>query len=126
MFTKEDIRQIITQAGFKSDDYVLFTGNSLVVRGIRETSDDIDLGVTSEIFEELHLDEPITLAKWSGVRTFKMGDIEVFEYPDLAVVPSEIIDGLNVQTLDSIIAWKKEFGREKDIADINLITEYSK
>lgn len=123
MYTKEMIKQAIDILDLEAADYLLYSGNSLVMHGIRETATDLDIGVTPEIFARISKGEVIEEAKWTGQRMFKAhSTIEFFEVPNLDETPSRMIDGVRVQSLMSVVAWKQQYGtREKDIEDLRRI-----
>lgn len=121
MFNKEQIKNTINELGISNNEYILYMGGSLVMNNIRPTTMDLDLGVSKEVFATLSKGHDITIAKWTGDRKFDNGNLEIFEKIDLNNVSSEIIDGVTVQTLDSVIEWKQNGGREKDLKDIALI-----
>lgn len=124
VFNKEKIKQTMNQLGIDNNQYILYMGSAMVMNGIRPTTNDLDLGVSKEIFRELAEGQNITIAKWTGDRKFDVGDIEVFEKQNLHEVPSEVIEGVRVQALSSVIEWKENGGREKDLRDIELIKEH--
>lgn len=53
--------------------------------------------------------------------TLKGDEIEVFNYEDFDGEGTEIIDGIQCQTIEGIIKMKKRFNRPKDIKDLELI-----
>lgn len=119
MFTKESIIQTITEVlALSPQDYVLVMGGSMVMKNYRATTRDLDIQVKSNIFWKLAAGRNVTKAKATDNLTIQIGDIELFEMDNNTQPPSEIIDGITVQTDDSIIQWKTAIGREKDLNDI--------
>ncbi len=103
----------------------------MALHGIRE-SRDIDLIVTTNLYNELHR------SGWqeegSGSKKHLVRDnIEIFSswdfdnyhpIPKQLINEAEIIDGVAVVQLSEVMKWKNAFGREKDLADIKLIQDY--
>ncbi|HYF29051.1 MAG TPA: hypothetical protein VEA36_01640 [Candidatus Paceibacterota bacterium] len=116
--------------------YIVAGGSCLDVKGIR-TSDDIDIVVTPEVFEELksrgwQVDLPFK-EKWNRER-LKHGYFEVYTdlslenghyTPAAEIIPkAELIEGLAFMRLDELIYWKRINGRPKDLEDIRMIEAY--
>lgn len=120
---KEDIIREVNNLDLQ-EDYVLGMGGSLCMRGIRDTHD-IDLGVHKKDFERLAKNQEITQAVLGQQKivltTLKGDEIEVFNYEDFDGEGTEIIDGIQCQTIEGIIKMKKRFNRPKDIKDLELI-----
>ena len=122
---KKDILTILSQLPFPPNSFWIVMGGALVLHGIRDTTRDIDIGCTNELFE---------LLKSTGynVRISRSGQ-ECIDYCDIVHIYREwkadsfvIIDHIPVVDLLSIIKDKKALGRPKDLADIDLIQEFLK
>lgn len=120
---KEDIIREINNLDLQ-EDYVLGMGGSLCMRDIRDTHD-IDLGVHEKDFKRLAKNQEIAQAVLGQQKivltTLKGDEIEVFNYEDFDGEGTEIIDGIQCQTIEGIIKMKKRFNRPKDIKDLELI-----
>ena len=53
MFNKEDILNILKEYDFDSRKYIVISGAALVLRGIKETTTDIDIAVNDELYTHL-------------------------------------------------------------------------
>lgn len=126
----------IKKLNFPTDKYILVSGGALGIRGIRETGD-IDLVVSPDLFEQ---------CKEAGWQVYprpnpkdepglEKGSVQIFLdvnarggkfHPTFAELKAnqEIIDGIPVCNLQDVIRFKEEYGREKDLKDIELISEY--
>ena len=123
MLNKEQILEIMEELDLSSTDYWIVAGSALVMHDIKEWTNDIDLGCTTKLFEELALDYYEVKVNKDGTRRLKINDmVEVFENWNVDKI--EIIDGLPVVSIESIKKQKMELGREKDFKDIELIDEY--
>ena len=111
--------------------YVIFWSWALAIRWIRD-SNDIDIIVTDEVFEDLLKKYPESLSKehenflniWnleiSNTWLWKKDRVKYF------IENAEIIDWNPYVGLDEILNWKKSMNREKDLIDIKLIENYLK
>lgn len=108
---------------FDKTKYRISTGAALVLHGIKETTNDIDVGCDSDVAKEL-LDKGYPVHVYpEGYRKICFDEsVDVFE--NWSPGETVIIDGQPVLTLDAIIEIKKALGREKDFADIALIEAY--
>lgn len=123
MLGKEDIIKILKNMELPLNEYWITSGAGLVIHGVKETTNDIDLGCTTNLVE-LFLEKgcKYTVEK-DNSRIVQINDtIEILEnwFVDEIVV----IDGLPVGSLESIKRQKAQLGREKDIKDIRLIDDY--
>ena len=136
MFRKENIerelKEIIPHE--YRDDYKLLMGGSLVMNGVRETTNDLDMDVTPELFNylaDLFCRDESKIEIKNGQRRFVLqdifGEIEIYEgtfETDSGFEVRDIIDGIRCQTLGDIVKMKRHFGREKDFEDIVLIEKF--
>jgi hypothetical protein len=123
MLYKEDIIRILEKMDLPINEYWITSGAALVIHGVKESTNDIDLGCTTNLFEQFLKKE----CKWrvgnGNLRIVEINDtIEMLE--NWFVDEIVFIDGLPVGSLESIKKQKFELGREKDLKDIKLIDEY--
>lgn len=136
---KDDILERIRRLELPQKEYVVVGSGALAVRDIRPAGD-IDLIVTPQLFEvlksrgweELQWDKPGMEGKiwlkndqaeavtemFSGLRK----DITVSDL--LSMNEVEAIEGIYFLSLPILAHFKKEYGREKDLADVRLIESY--
>jgi hypothetical protein len=104
-------------------EFWITSGAALVIHGVKEGTNDIDLGCTSVLWKAL------------VERGFKFRETEdkskIMIVSDLVEVIEEwyvdeieYIEGLPVGSLESIKKQKLELGRAKDMEDIRRIDEY--
>lgn len=111
--------------------FALFGSGPLGVRGIRE-SDDADIIVTADLFNKLKNDpgwkadinkngnEVLLRENMEVFRNWSPGDWNI----DDLIKDAEIIEGLLFVKLEHVLRWKKIYGREKDLKDLELIESY--
>ncbi|MDD7794130.1 hypothetical protein [Clostridium sp. 'White wine YQ'] len=123
MLIKEDIIRMMKEVDLPLGEYWISSGAGLVLHGIKEKTNDIDLGCTPKLFE-------ILINKGYKFKTLldKRRVIEVNESIEVIenwfVDEVEIVNELSVATIESIRKQKFKLGREKDFRDIKLIDDY--
>lgn len=122
---KQEMIQILKAEGLNKKDCVVVMGGALLLHGLREESHDIDINVSQETYQSfLDRGYETDLNAIGRHRILVMNgenEIEIFD-DGIAEVEYEEIDGVYVQTLESILNWKRILNREKDQKDIEVIT----
>ena len=100
-------------------EYVILSGGSLLMRGLREQTADMDLSASKKLALELDLyncpqDKDGMYIPFENVQ---MRD-------DMAGFHFDVIDGFQCESLEDILRQKREWNRPKDQADIRVIEEY--
>ena len=125
----EELRSLHLPPG----DYVIFGSGPLLVRGVIEQSDDLDVLCRGAAWDAVcRLAAPQRDPQW-GVelvslhdgrltfgRTWAVGDVDVDEIIDTA----EVLDGLPFARLDHVVTYKKLLGRPKDVAHLEALARY--
>ena len=125
-YNREDIFDILNSYNFDKNEYIVLSGSSMVAHGVKDTTRDIDISVSKKLYNKLLKDYNCTLEKRddkNNVNIYYIDDVINFS-TNFYNKDTEIIDGIRFQTLDSIVKMKKEFNRDKDIADIERINTY--
>ena len=123
--TRKDIKVNMSRFPYPKDSFWISTGAALVLHGVRDTTNDIDIGCEKAVADVLIASGcPVSRFPDGGKKIVYSDCIEVFENWGRGDVV--LIDGLPVLTLDSIISIKKKLGREKDFRDISLIEEFKR
>lgn len=98
------------------DQFIILSGGSLLLRGLRESTADFDLSMTKELAQKINLydspkDEKGFYKPYENVQA--LDDYDEKDY--------EIVDGFQCETLQSILEFKKRLNRPKDLKDIERI-----
>lgn len=99
----------------------------MVVHGLREQANDLDLLVERELFEALGREHGFVEPKEGKPKFVDLGpDVEMSDNSDNAFPADSIaraieIDGVCVQPLEDVLAFKKKMNRPKDQPDIGLL-----
>ena len=120
---KNELIEALSRFPYDRREYWVVAGGVMVLYGIKEETQDIDLGCSSELADFLEKDGHLTGRTEDGNRRFRYSDsIEVFEnWLEGSIVD---IDGIQAVSLDGLLEMKKKLGREKDLKDIELIKRY--
>ncbi|MBR3319672.1 hypothetical protein IKG06_04225 [Candidatus Saccharibacteria bacterium] len=99
--------------------FIILAGGSMVMHGLREETNDVDICVSQNLADELGL---------SGVQPNEKGYYELPNDLDVTVgmdrFPCEQVDGYLCQRLEEILKFKKRRNEPKDQQDIERIEEY--
>ena len=108
--TKEEIFKELEKFALLKEDYIVISGASLVVQGIIEESDDIDLACSKEFFDKL--DWPTRIGAF-GIEVKYKDCYEIsynlYEYQDVVLV-----NGYRFLSLEDCLEIKKRLNRPKD------------
>ncbi|MBI2326246.1 hypothetical protein HYU91_02555 [Candidatus Collierbacteria bacterium] len=130
-----DIFEKINSLNLPPSEFVVIGGSALECYGIRE-SGDVDLCITLDLYNLLVNSGWVEENKPNGSKiihpkldtSFELGlDWSYGDYHAThaeLITRSSLIRSLNVASLNDILAYKKELGREKDQEDIRLINDY--
>lgn len=117
---QSDILAKLKAFPYDPKEYWVIAGAAMVLYGLREETEDIDLGCTKRLADRLEEDGiPCRLAQ-DGKRRFQVGgDVEIFEeWLCGTVVP---VEGFPVISTAGLLEMKQQLGREKDRKDIERI-----
>ena len=119
---KEEFLKIVDSLELDPEKYYIYSGGSLLIRGIREETGDVDLRVSEEYFEELKKRFTFTQGEYCDL--FVLSEDVEFTVGGFNKNNSEMYEGYPIETLDAIIKWKMEHSRPKDLRDIELIKKF--
>lgn len=124
----EQYLELVNLTGIKPEDMYVVAGGSMLLHGLRESTDDIDTTVDRRVFEVIAAKLPertftIDSRHPSGkvVLSYRDFDIHLEENPSDKIV---MIDGVACQSLEDILVLKRKWRREKDLRDIEVITHH--
>lgn len=130
--TKDEIVTKVKSLNLPKDSYVVFGSGPLAAAGIRETND-IDMLVSPEVFEQLKKKGWKELVKGPDDKPLVHGDFEVHSHWNFSPYAPTLnqlletateIDGVMFASLDEVRKWKKATGGEKHLADVVLIYKF--
>lgn len=117
---KEEIIEKLEKFPYDTREYWINAGSAMVMHGLRENTEDTDLGCTSALADLLEASGYLCGTGEGGRRRFRYGEsIELSE--NWMYDGTERIDGFRVLTLRGLLIQKQLLGREKDAKDLVLI-----
>ncbi len=117
----------LKELNIPKDDFVIYGSAPMVLRGLKEKNNDLDVLVRDSLWDKLCIKYPdnvngdyIDINGVSFTRTSKgfLGDI------DEAICKSDVIDGYNILSILETKNWKEKVGGERHLADAKIIDEY--
>lgn len=120
---KADMLQKLNALRLDKRNYWLITGGAMVLYGIKAETDDLDLGCTAALADELEQRGCPVARLHDGTRRIDLAPgVELFE--NWLFDRVETVDTIPVISLRGLLAMKKDLGREKDLADIKRIEAF--
>ena len=121
---RTDIMQQLHILNWPAEAYWVVAGGAMVLYGLRQETQDLDLGCTTAWADTLEAaGVPFRPMDDGRGRWFKlMEEIEVFE--NWLVDRVELVEGVPVVSLRGLRQMKAALGREKDLRDIELIDAF--
>lgn len=101
------------------EEFIILSGGSLLLRGIRKETADYDLSVSKKLAKELNLYD---LPKDDKGFYTPFENCQMFD--DFDATQFDMVDGYQCETLESILEFKRKKKRPKDLVDIRNIEEY--
>ena len=134
MNRNQELFQRVKELNLPIGEYAIFGSGPMGIRDLRDMHD-IDLIVSNRIFNEYSNKQGWKIKEIYGYRYWLKNDnLEIEMGRDWhegwdvegMIREAEIIDELPFVKLEYLIKWKKFFGREKDLKDVELIEKYEK
>ncbi|MEK7567012.1 MAG: hypothetical protein AAB527_02680 [Patescibacteria group bacterium] len=126
----QDLFQKVRDLKLPLGKYALFGSAPLGIRGLRDCRD-IDIIVTENLWNECKSKDWKIKDKPDIGQYLCRGEIELWKNwapgqwnIKKLIQESEMIDGLPFVRLESVVAWKKLNGREKDLKDLKTIEKF--
>lgn len=122
---KSELCEVITKLEFETTQYWAIMGTSMVLHGIKDVTEDIDLGCTRQLIDILEKEGYKSYYYNNSKRYIKYSNnVELFEeWGEGEIVYVNNIPCISVYGLKKM---KSQLGRKKDINDLKLIDEFIK
>lgn len=121
--TKEEFLERLDGLGLDKSKFCIISGGVMLMYGLREQTEDIDIKMGQDYFDEIN-------DKFPTRKSPKYDYLyEIADNIEVAVqefIPEDVveIDGFLVETLELQLQWKLKNGRAKDQPDIEKIQKY--
>ena len=118
---KEEYIKVLEELNLPKSEFIILSGGSLVMHGLREKTADLDLCFSKKLAEEIDLysasvDEKGFYNPFENCQA--MDGFEKVEF--------DLVDGYQCESLKSVLAFKERMRRPKDLKDIERIKEFLK
>ena len=113
-----------------TSDYAVFGSGPLVAHGLLEEAQDVDVVARGAAWERATELGPVLVAALGDpVVRLESGAIEIFSGwlgwdIDAIIEGAELIDGLPFARLEDVLAFKRAYGRPKDLEHARLLEAY--
>lgn len=121
---KEQYIENLNSLDLPKDEYYILGSGSLLMYGIREIANDIDLCVSLELFDYLNKEGIIDIDSENECGFYKLNDLVEVVANDKESFEYDLVDGYQVEKLEKILKFKENRNKEKDQVDIVRIREY--
>lgn len=121
---RNDIINKLESLNFDKNEYCIISGGILVMYGIKENTNDLDLLISHDLFNKIKniYNLKSRFSKFPDLYELdSLTEVRVEEFDKNDVT---YVDGYPVWSLEKQLEWKKNNHREKDLVDIKLIEEY--
>ena len=113
---KEEFISRLEKINLPKCEYIIMSGGSLLMHGLRKTTADLDLCVTKKLAKEIDLynapkDEKGFFVPFEDCQIFD--DFDKFDF--------DVIDGYQCESLPNILEFKLKANRPKDQKDIEAL-----
>ena len=120
---KETYLKKLDELELDKSRYCIISGGAMLMHGLKETTNDIDIKVLPSYFEELK--ERFTFNKSPKFDyLYELGDEIELAVQDFKDEDVEYVDGYPVELLEIELQWKIEHKRDKDKEAIEKIKAY--
>lgn len=118
---KEEYIAALKKLNLPKSEFIILSGGSLLMRGLRETTADLDLCASKKLAKQINLynsprDDKGFFTPFENCQM--MDDFDSFEF--------DVIDGYQCESLEGVLAFKRKANRPKDQKDIENIEHYLK
>ena len=117
----------LKELNIPKEDCVIYGSAPMVLRGLKEKNNDLDVLVKDSLWEKLSVKYPNNIngdyIDINGV-SFTHTDMNFLGSLDEVIKKSDVIDGYHILSLAETKRWKEKVGSEKHLKDAKVIEEY--
>ncbi len=125
---KKEILSILKKYNLDNNEYIVLSTGAMVLQGIKDNAHDIDIAVSPKLYSDLldKFDCKFKCEYEVNGELIKIYSFDVFDFSTNYFDKDNIVivDGVLVQSANSILKLKQNLNREKDINDIKLIKNH--
>ena len=120
---KEEYLKKLDSLNLDKNNYCIIASGSMLMHGLRDICNDIDIRVTKELFDELLIKYNMKVSSRYDY-VYELNDEIDVNCKNFDRNNIEFVDGYPVESLEVQLKWMKDNKRDKDIDKIRIIEEY--
>ena len=117
----------LKELNLPKEEFVIYGSAPMVLRGLKEKNNDLDVLVKDSVWEKLSIKYPNNIngdyIDINGV-SFTHTDMNLLGDMDDVIRSSDVIDGFHILSLAETKKWKEKVGGERHLNDAKIIEEY--
>lgn len=121
---KEQLLLLVDSLELPKEEYYILSSGCLLLYGLREKVKDLDLCVSTELFEDMKRRFDIDLASKNDCGFYRLSDLVEVVVNDKKGFHRDFKDGYPVEPLQNILVYKVNRNLPKDQVDIDNIKSY--
>lgn len=118
---KTELLDLLEELNFPKNEYYILAGGSLVLRGIKEKTNDLDLCISENLFAEIKEKYNLTNEKKSKCGSYKVNDKLEIVVDKKENFKMEVGEKYNLEDLQTLLNFKLKRNLPKDKNDIENI-----
>lgn len=120
---KKEYLKKLDELNFDKNYYSIISGGLMLIHGLKEKTNDIDIQMLPEYFDSIK--DNLDIKKSSKYDyLYELGEDVEIAVKNYSKDDIEFIDGYPALKLEKELEWKMEHNREKDKEAIKIIKEY--
>ena len=117
----------LKELNIPKEDFVIYGSAPMVLRGLKEKNNDLDVLVTDNLWEKLSVKYPNNIngdyIDINGV-SFTRSNMDFLGKTEDVIKKSDVIDGYHILSLAETKRWKEKLGSERHLKDARVIENY--
>lgn len=123
---KQEVIKLLKELNLPISDYYVLSSGCLVLYGLRNIANDLDLCVKPELFEKLRVKYNLKEEDKNECGFYHINDLVEIVVSGKYPFEFDIVEGYQVQKLEQILNSKINSDKSKDKADVENILNYLK
>ena len=123
---KQEVIKLLKRLNLPISDYYVLSSGCLVLYGLRNIANDLDLCVKPELFEKLRVKYNLKEENKNECGFYHINDLVEVVVSGKYPFEFDVVEGYQVQKLEQILNSKINSDKPKDKADVENILNYLK
>lgn len=123
---KQEVIKLLKKLNLPISDYYVLSSGCLVLYGLRNIANDLDLCVKPELFEKLRVKYNLKEENKNECGFYHINDLVEVVVSGKYPFEFDVVEGYQVQKLEQILNSKINSDKPKDKADVENILNYLK